>query len=154
ELGTGCTEGLTCAGNTLIECDNGTRTTVECGAPLATGPTCLTGPDGRGWCADAPCSAASLTCDGSIARECNLARGLTEATDCGALGLECATGRCTSPGGGGACTGGLSTRCDGTVLVKCYEGVESRIDCATRFPGATCIADVPPLADEYCGYAS
>ena len=150
---------ITCDGTNLVQCADGVRSTVSCPnasllLSVGMGPTCV--PSGTGaLCGSATCSAASMTCSGSVASSCFVNRGVMMEMDCADFGQGCVNGVCTAAGGGGACAGGAPV-CDGATIVRCDAGVEIRTDCTVVGVGATCFpGDRTTNAPEpYCGYGN
>ena len=136
----------------------GERATISCpdASPLlraGTGSTCVPTATGA-LCGDATCSAASATCNGSVASSCYTDKGVTLSLDCADYSQSCVTGGCTAAGGGGACAAGGLPRCDGAAIVRCSGGVELRTDCATRAVGSSCYAGNATAPEPYCGFGT
>jgi hypothetical protein len=135
------TSSYTCDGTNLVICSSGVRSTISCpnASPIlraGTGSTCVVGTNGA-LCGDASCSAASATCDGTVASSCYVSKAVSMSMDCADYGQTCVNGGCTAPGGGAACTGTTPT-CDGAAIVRCSGGTSYRTDCGTLEVGATC----------------
>jgi hypothetical protein len=95
---------------------NGANTNCGFGTCSGGGSMCVT-PDG--------------TAGGNLVQTCQ--QGITERQDCGAIDASCNPSGIFGPhcrGNGPACSGNGSLRCDGTVLVSCSDGQESRQDCS------------------------
>lgn len=134
--------GDSCSGGTLIECQDGVRTEIDCSdffEPV--GPSCIMGAT-RADCGGRTCTVdGERTCTGTILEVCD--SSVTEVTDCARLGTTCAL----SAGGiarcdlttGATCQVGAPSRCDGTFRVTCdADGLENRLDCDRLVPGWTC----------------
>ncbi len=143
-----CTPGTRCDGNNLVECVDGVQATTACGNVETTGPSCVTSTTGRGACGVTTCTTDSQTCNGSVLEVCQASQGILKERDCADFGLDCISGVCTSPGGGGACTQ-TTVHCNGTAIEDCTNGVTALLDCPSRVPGSTCYANA---TDAYCGF--
>ena len=152
------TKSTTCDGTNLVTCADGVRATVACpDASLllaaGVGSTCVATATGA-LCGDATCSAASATCNGSVASSCNTSKGVAMSIDCAEYGQSCASGVCTAAGGGGACASGTLPRCDGAAIVRCSAGVELYTDCGAIAVDATCFPGSGTATEPYCGFGS
>ncbi|HEX7663967.1 MAG TPA: hypothetical protein VF407_05645 [Polyangiaceae bacterium] len=99
---------------------------------------------------------APATCSASGKRILKCEKGRLASLDCGAFGLRCTTGADGKPGCSTAsptCTKDAK-RCEGNVAVGCFNGHETRVDCAAAgltcngAPGATQVGSCyAPVAD-------
>jgi hypothetical protein len=145
---TSCESG--CDGDATVQCAGTTvEDKIECGSPFAnTGPKCFIDHLGNADCGAGVCTTSEQICDGDVAQSCNEGNGVLHRIDCDALGLTCAGGVCTSPGGGGACRDD-PTHCVGSALELCDFATFVRYDCPSRFVGADCFETA---AGAQCGY--
>lgn len=138
-----------CFGSVLESCTDATGTMGRLGTARfdcsSGGETCVPLPDGGAGCGAGACAGAAPRCRGNAVETCD--HGVVHDLDCAVLGAACLDG----PGGprcrglGASCSGsmlhpGLPLRCDGSVLVACYDGQEARFDCAAI--GADCYPTV------------
>jgi len=152
------TKSTTCDGTNLVSCADGVRATVSC--PMASpflavgvGPTCVTTATGA-LCGSTTCSAASATCNGTVASNCVTSKGVEMSIDCARFSQSCVNGACTAAGGGGACSG-TTTTCDGSAIVRCSGSIEVRTDCGAIADGATCHPGLDTTMPEpYCGFGN
>jgi hypothetical protein len=138
-----CSISGACAGSSLQACVYVAAMSYTVGFDCASaGLACVTN-GGRSGCGVRPCAAADapscsgdllLTCDGMILHR----------QDCAALGAACvATPMPHCRGTGATCSTstldpGHPVRCEGSVLVRCYDAKEARFDCASV--GENCFA--------------
>jgi len=146
---------ITCEGNNMVTCSDGVRSTISCPDAsltlrVGTGATCVMTSTGA-LCGDASCSAATATCDGSVAKVCNTDKGVLLSVDCASYGQTCTSGACTSAGGGGTCATSTPASCDGASIVRCSGGVELRTDCSALVTGASCFPGSATNPEVYCG---
>ena len=153
------TKSTTCDGANLVSCADGTRATISCPdasllLSVGVGPTCVTTSTGA-LCGKGTCSAASATCNGSVAEGCVVSKGVELSIDCAQYGQTCVAGACTAPGGGGACSSSTTT-CDGSAIVRCSSGVEIRTDCAAIGVDALCYpgTGTSSTTEPYCGFGN
>jgi len=149
-----CTPGSHCEGNTVVDCGDGVQVTFECGSPFTTGPNCIVNGAGRADCGAATCTTESQACDGTHAQLCDLGANILEDVDCASVDMDCISGTCTSPGGGGACVDGTPPGCAGPAIERCNNGVTALLDCPSRIAGSNCVAITAPFADAYCGFGT
>lgn len=134
-----------CVGNTWQQCNaaagsagNQGIQTYDCSSH---GEMCVTN-NGNTDCGFGTCSGGAATCMGNVVQSCN--NGILQETDCAKIDATCnpqVTAHCR--GNGAACSkgplGDTTLRCDGSVLVSCSDGQESRSDCGRFnlgcFPG-------------------
>lgn len=148
-----------CSGDVLVECEDDLDATPDAFDCKAAGLVCgeLDGDAACGLAACDPDTDAPY-CDGDLLVECDGA-GVLVSQDCGFyLGLSCTLESCqtraggvcgTDPQGVIACVGDgeacdrdtFENRCDGTVMVTCNRGKESRLDCKALHPDLTCRID-------------
>jgi hypothetical protein len=100
--------------------------------------------EGEALCTLGPCPAdmkeSAPACSASGTRILRCEKGKLASLDCGAFGLKCAQAS-DGPGCatvGKACTAG-SRRCEANVAIGCFNGHETRVDCATA--GLACAGD-------------
>jgi hypothetical protein len=141
---------LSCSGNALSGCSpyagvggNSGTTKFDCGDVAQMCVVNAAVADcGVGTCAGGP-----GMCLGTKIQTCS--NGVLKQYDCASYGDTCVVGALNIPhcrGTGAACqTQGLSSlgntlRCDGTVLVRCADSQESRLDCRVR--NQLCVANV------------
>ncbi len=168
--GTDCdaqTDAATCEGNTLQTCYQGHRVSIECGAPLTAGETCMTSEAGAGFCADRACTASEQEriswCQGEVSLTC--AGGYLKKTVCPIQAASlCSAGDYLAPctvSTGEACdpAEGVS-HCEGSVQVGCDAGLSEvwrndcsklafRTQCLETTDGAFCVEPfgAPPSCD-------
>ena len=127
-----------CVGNVWQQCNvaagsagnNGIQS-FDCGS---VGEMCVTN-NGNTDCGFGTCSGGAATCSGTLVQSCN--NGVLQQNDCAKIDATCnpsgiAGAHCR--GNGAACSkgpfGDTTLRCDGSVLVSCTDGQESRTDCS------------------------
>jgi hypothetical protein len=143
-------EARACAGSVLTTCTNATGTmgslataSFDCASG---GETCVAIVDGGVGCGAAACAPGTAArCRGDAIETCD--DGVAHDFDCAPLGAACVDvgGPPRCRGRGAACSGstlntGQPLRCDGSVLVSCWDGQEGRFDCALA--GADCFPTV------------
>jgi hypothetical protein len=154
-----CNGGTTprCSGNVLVDCGSTVGALTEGQDCSAVGLVCVENAEGA-TCATAACdpNTTKPTCDGNRIVECSqfggglVAQGclFAQSTSCSSSGgCEAQIGEtCGLVGGVGTCVGSgpscdastFKASCDGTTVVTCAGGQQSRVDCTTLDPGFTC----------------
>jgi hypothetical protein len=99
-------------------------------------------------CGYGTCAGASTMCTGTKVQSCS--NGIVEQADCADFGSTCvvgALGNAHCRGTGATCQSTLTgdlignpLRCDGTVLVRCADSMESKFDCSSQ--NQKCVANV------------
>jgi len=139
----------TCAGSVLVTCTDATGTGAlgtarfDCASG---GETCVAVVDGGVGCGAAACAdGTAARCNGDLVETCD--SGILHDVDCAQLGAACTAlgGPPRCRGRGATCSNtvlgsGQPLRCDGSVLVSCWDGQEARFDCALI--GADCFPTV------------
>lgn len=145
-----------CSSDVMVECDDYPYTVPDAFDCAAAGLVCGE-LDGSAQCGSAPCDPDTDApyCDGDLLVTCDEA-GVLVSQDCSFfLGLSCtlqschirAGGACgTNPQGNLDCVGTgdgcdpdtFEPRCDGSVIVSCNRGKQSRLDCKKLHPDLTC----------------
>lgn len=146
-----------CSGNVMVECGNYPDETPDAFDCADAGLICAQG-DYDANCGLATCNPATDQpyCEGNLLVECDEGSGVLVSQDCAHyLGFHCGIDSCqtraggvcgTDPEGGINCVGTgdacdedvFTNRCDGSVMVTCNRGKESRVDCKIAHPDLTC----------------
>ncbi|MGZ3406501.1 MAG: hypothetical protein ACXVAN_08680 [Polyangia bacterium] len=133
-----------CTGNVWQQCTatagSGTNMGIQLYDCSSVGEMCVTN-NGNTDCGFGTCSGGAATCvtpdgtaGGNLVQSCN--NGILQRQDCGRFDSSCNPSGILGAhcrGNGAACSkgplGDTTLRCDGTVLVSCSDGQESRYDC-------------------------
>ncbi len=125
----------TCDGASIKSCvvvgSMGETATFDC---ASAGLTCVDGGNGRVGCGVRACTTSPPACSDDELISCDGA--ILHQMSCAAVGAACTGGATPACRGTGAtCSGsqldpGEPLRCEGSVLVRCYDGQEARFDCA------------------------
>jgi hypothetical protein len=145
-----CTQFLasSCAGSELVTCTISTGTQGMLGTAefdCTSGAASCVPLDGGASCGAGACSGTAASCRDDLVETCD--QGVLHDLDCAALGARCVAlgGAPRCRGTGATCSSsalntGKPLRCEGTVLVSCWDGQEARFDCAQM--GAGCFPTV------------
>lgn len=138
---------LRCADGYLLHCSS---------AYYAPGSACLTGGDGRHWCAISTTCSVQVSCIGTLLDYCAASSNLHESVNCSYDGYTCGVASNDDSGLPGCNTGSLvkpcsnaGATCAGAVVEVCDGYTDSEFDCAAL--GGTCSSQAGPALCVHAG---